>query len=97
MIKLDISVALFLYLLFTVVSLLVLWSFFDFGTRLRSFGSDEKFIWHCSICALTYIDSSHEEISRCPQCGSYNQRLSDEMHEETRGPRGKTEERRGEQ
>ena len=75
MIKVDISMALFLYLLCSAVFMLIAWSFFDFGTKLKTFSSDEKFIWHCSICSFTYIDSRHEELSRCPRCGSYNQRV----------------------
>ncbi len=75
MIKVDISMALFLYLLFSAVFILVVWSFFDFGTKLKTFSSDEKYIWHCSICANTYIDSRHDEISKCPRCNSYNQKI----------------------
>jgi len=78
MIKLDISMALFFYLLFTTVAILFLWSFFDFGTKLKTFNSDEKYIWHCTICTLTYIDSRHDEVSKCPRCGSFNQRLDKE-------------------
>ena len=78
MIKMDISMALFLYLFFTAVFILIMWSFFDFGTKLKTFSSDEKYIWHCSICSFTYIDSRHEDISKCPRCGSYNQRIKDE-------------------
>ncbi|MDP8258985.1 MAG: hypothetical protein P9L90_06160 [Candidatus Aadella gelida] len=74
MIKVDISMALFLYLLATAVFMLVIWSFFDFGTKLKTFSSEEAHIWHCTICSYTYIDSKNEEISTCPRCGSYNQR-----------------------
>ncbi|MDP8299842.1 MAG: hypothetical protein P9L88_08090 [Candidatus Tantalella remota] len=74
----DISTALFVYLLFTAVVVLIVWSFLNFGTRLKTFSSDEKYIWHCSICANTYIDSMHEDISKCPRCNSYNQRLKKE-------------------
>jgi uncharacterized paraquat-inducible protein A len=81
MIKVDLSTALFLYLFFTAVSILIAWSFFDFGIKLKNFGSEEKYIWHCSICAHTYIDSRHDNISRCPRCGSYNQRVDKESFE----------------
>ena len=74
MIKLDISMALFLYLLSTAVFMLIIWSLFDFGTKLKTFSSDEKHVWHCSICALTYVDSKNDEISTCPRCNSYNQK-----------------------
>ncbi len=75
MIKLDISMALFIYLLVTVVGILIIWCFFNFGTKLKVFSSDEKDIWHCSICSFTYVDSKNSEISKCPRCSSYNQRL----------------------
>jgi hypothetical protein len=74
MIKLDISMALFIYLLFTAVLLLLIWAFLDFGTKLKTYSSDEKYIWHCTICASTYVDSRHDDISKCPRCGSYNQK-----------------------
>ena len=82
MIKVDLSTAIFLYLFFTAVFILMLWSFFDFGTKLKTFGSDEKYILHSTICAHTYIDSKHESVSRCPQCKSYNQRIDRESFRE---------------
>jgi len=71
MIKVDISMALFLYLFFSVFIVLLAWIFISFGTKLKTFSSEEKYIWHCSICGHTYIDSRHDEISKCPRCGSY--------------------------
>ncbi|MCK5451420.1 MAG: hypothetical protein KAI70_06610 [Candidatus Omnitrophica bacterium] len=81
MIKMDISMVLFLYLLSTAVFLLLIWSFFDFGTKLKTFSSDEKYVWHCPICTLTYVDSKNDEISNCPRCGSYNQKLKNKQGE----------------
>ena len=78
MIKVDISMALFLYLLVSTVSVLVAWSFFNFGTKLKNFSSEERYIWYCGICGNTYIDSRHEDISQCPRCGTYNERLKKE-------------------
>ena len=75
MIKMDISVALFVYLFFSAGIVLIVWSFFNFGTKLKTFSSDEKYIWHCNICDYTYIDSVHSEISKCTRCRSYNQRI----------------------
>ncbi len=75
MIKVDISTALFLYLLFSAVLMLLAWSFVDFGTRLKNFSSEERHIWYCGICGNTYIDSVSEHISCCPRCSSYNERL----------------------
>jgi rubrerythrin len=35
---------------------------------------DERFIWFCSICTYTYINTKGEHISMCPRCGSYNKK-----------------------
>jgi len=74
MIKIDISTALFLYLFFSVIIVLIAWLFMDFGIRLSTFSSEEKYIWHCTICTHTYIDSRNDEISVCPRCHSYIER-----------------------
>jgi len=74
MIKLDISMALFLYLFFSTILVLLLWAFFDFGTKLKTYSSDEEYLWHCGICATTYVDSKNPEFSKCPKCGSLNQK-----------------------
>lgn len=74
MIKVDISTLVFLYILFSVVVVLAAWFFMDLGTKLKTYSSDEKYIWHCNICANTYVDSKSEEISKCPRCGSYIER-----------------------
>ena len=75
MIKLDLSTVLFIYLFFSVILLLVAWFFFNFGTQMKIFVSDEKYIWHCQICSNNYIDSSGNEFSECPRCGSCLQRV----------------------
>jgi uncharacterized paraquat-inducible protein A len=75
MIRMDISTALFVYLFFTTVLVLVLWAFFDPGNRLRSFNTEEEHIRHCNICSNNYIDNTGEEVSKCPRCGSFNDRV----------------------
>jgi uncharacterized paraquat-inducible protein A len=74
MIELDISTAVALYLLLTVVSLLLLWLFLDSQTKPRQYASEEKSIWQCEVCFFSYVDSQHDVISRCPRCGSFNKR-----------------------
>jgi len=71
MIKIDLSMALFFYLFFSVIFVLLSWVFINLGTRMRSYSSEEQYIWHCSICSNTYIDSKSDDISKCPRCGSY--------------------------
>jgi len=82
MIKINISTALFLYIFLTAIVILIVWSFFSFGTKLKTFSSEEKHIWRCSICALTYVDSKREVVSKCPRCNSYNQRLEPDLKDE---------------
>jgi hypothetical protein len=74
MIKLDISQAVFLYLLFSAMSVLVLWVFFGGAARAPSYGGDKFCVWQCGTCTYTYIDSISGDISRCPLCSSLNER-----------------------
>jgi len=74
MIRLEFSQAVALYLFFSVIAILALWIVLEYGKRDRKFTSTDEFIWHCSICDYTYIDSRHEGLSQCPRCGSYVER-----------------------
>ena len=71
MIEVDISTAIFMHLLLSVVVVLIAWSFFSFGTKMKKFNMEEKYIWHCNICDNTYIDSRNEVMSKCPRCKSF--------------------------
>ncbi|NQT23465.1 MAG: hypothetical protein HQ579_08545 [Candidatus Omnitrophica bacterium] len=72
MIKLDISTALFFYLFFNVIGILLLWVFFNLKTRNLFVQKDEDCIHRCLICTKVYINSRNDDISKCPQCGSLN-------------------------
>lgn len=74
MIKLDISQAVFLYLLFSVIALLILWIFFEERLKFINFGEEDVYVWQCEICTYTYVDSINRDISKCPQCSSFNTR-----------------------
>jgi hypothetical protein len=74
MIQLDMSTAVALYLLLTVVSILILWLFLDRESRPKQYASGKKSIWQCDVCFFSYVDSQHDVISRCPRCGSFNKR-----------------------
>ncbi len=74
MIKLELSQAVFLYLLFTVISVFILWIFFDDRNKLPPLDCDESCVWKCDICTHAYIDSVNGDISKCPLCGSLNER-----------------------
>ena len=74
MIRLDISTLIFFYTLFSAIIILLIWFLFGHKKAGRPIGKDMDYIWKCSVCFHSYIDSKHDEISVCPLCGSYNKK-----------------------
>ena len=74
MIRMGISTAVFLYVMSSLGVIFFLWIFFEKKAVLPKFVREEADVWECAICAHTYVDSTHHEISQCPQCKSYNKR-----------------------
>ncbi|MCM8789766.1 MAG: hypothetical protein NC916_01915 [Candidatus Omnitrophica bacterium] len=73
MINIDFSLAIGLYTLFFLAILLTPWVFSK-KEKGRNLTLDPKFIWFCSVCTYTYINTREENISVCPRCASYNKR-----------------------
>ena len=83
MIKLDIIQVVFFYILFSVISIFIIWLAFGHKERRKVLRrSDIDYIWRCEICFYNYIDSRHEDISVCPLCGSYNKKGKDSANGE---------------
>lgn len=77
MIRIDIASLVFFYILLSVITIFAIWVVLGYK-RMKSasgLGNDTEFIWKCSICLHSYVDSLHDDISICPLCGSYNKRL----------------------
>lgn len=74
MIRLDISQAIILYIFLSVIGLLLLWIYFEVFRKNKFKHDSKSYIWNCYICHYTYVDSIHDYMSVCPQCGSYNRR-----------------------
>ena len=76
MIRIDIASLVFFYILFSVITIFVIWAVLGYkrAKSISGFGNDIEFIWKCSICFHNYVDSLHDDISVCPLCGSYNKR-----------------------
>lgn len=74
MIRLTVSSVIFLYMLFSVIIILVIWIVSGYRLAKRVFPKDVDYIWKCSVCFNAYVDSSHDDISICTLCGSYNKR-----------------------
>lgn len=71
MISLDFSAAVALYSTFILGAILIIWLSGKKGKD-KDLTLDPKFIWFCSVCAYTYINTKEEIISLCPRCGNYN-------------------------
>ena len=74
MVKLEFETAVFLYLLLSIFSFLLVWLLFS---KIRAPGKTDiqlESIWECSICTYVYIDSKNNRFSVCPRCASYNER-----------------------
>jgi hypothetical protein len=74
MLKLHITTVIFFYILFSAFILLVIWAISGYKGLRSVSPKDIEYIWKCSVCLNTYIDSRSDDISLCPLCGSYNKK-----------------------
>lgn len=75
MIPMDITTAIFLYLMFSLCSIFILWMFFERSSSFKPRSPDGgRAIWNCAICTYTYVDSTHDTIAECPRCHSLNRK-----------------------
>ena len=74
MIRLDITTFIFFYTLFSVIIILLAWVTSGYRGVKGFSPRDVDYIWKCTVCAHVYVNSRHEDISKCPLCGSYNKR-----------------------
>jgi Zn finger protein HypA/HybF involved in hydrogenase expression len=78
MFRMDVSTAVCLYILSTLLAIFAGWIFFEKKVIFPKFIREKADVWECAICAYIYVDSRHHEISQCPQCKSYNKRSPEE-------------------
>jgi len=74
MIKIEFSAAIALYILLTVFLVFAAWLFCERRKAFKLLSAENRFFWQCAICTYVYVDSRHNTISRCPRCGSYNEK-----------------------
>ncbi|MBU1727489.1 MAG: hypothetical protein KJ880_07655 [Candidatus Omnitrophica bacterium] len=72
MIAIDFSWAIALYAAVSLVLVFSVWVFTR-KEKEKEVTIEPKFIWFCSICTYTYINTKEDTISVCPRCGSYNE------------------------
>ena len=73
MINLDFSLGVALYLLLILNAVLIIWVSSG-KPKDKDLTLDARFIWFCSVCAYTYINTKEDVISTCPRCGSFNKK-----------------------
>jgi len=73
MIEIDFSLAIALFIIFFISLLLIIW-LLSKKQKDKDLSLDSRFIWFCSVCTYTYINTKEDAISVCPRCGSYNKK-----------------------
>lgn len=72
MIELSANTALMLYLLWTLTWLLGIWGFHHYRTKNRKILPDEQQMFVCEFCHYVYMNDEYKNVTKCPQCLSYN-------------------------
>jgi len=72
-INLDFSFAVAFYVIVVLGVIFALWIIAR-KEKDKDLSLDPKYIWFCSVCTYTYINTREEKISTCPRCGSYNKK-----------------------
>ena len=73
MILVDFSQAVAVFCAAVLAAIFALWVFHR-KQKDRDLNLDPRFIWFCSICTYTYINTKEDVISTCPRCGNYNKK-----------------------
>jgi ribosomal protein L37AE/L43A len=74
MIELTTPTAIMIYLCLTLGILLGLWGYHHYKSRYRKILSTEQELFVCEYCHFVYLDDIVKEITKCPQCQSFNKR-----------------------
>ncbi len=75
MITVDFSSALTCAVTIILGILIVPW-FFARKQKDKEVSLDPRYLWFCSVCTYTYINTKEDTISMCPRCSSYNKKES---------------------
>ena len=73
MITINFYLAIALYLVLIVGAVLLAW-LLGVKEKDKDLSVDARFIWFCTVCSYTYIDTKGNPLSICPRCNSYNRK-----------------------
>ncbi len=76
MINLDFGFGVSLYLFLCLAIVCLAW-YLTRRSRDKDLSLDPRYIWHCSVCTYTYVNTKEEALSVCPRCGSYNKKSAE--------------------
>ena len=71
MIKVDLAMAIVLYLVSSLMLVLAAWIWHELRHRQKSFEPERKTALRCDICLHTFIASTEKPSERCPRCNSW--------------------------
>ncbi len=74
MINIDFSAGIAFYVLAVIGIGLIFW-LAGRKEKDKELSLDSRFIWFCSVCSYTYVNTKEDMFSLCPRCGSYNKKV----------------------
>ena len=74
MIKIDLPIAIAAYLFILIIGFLIIWLVSDYARKGKTDSGKKNYMWQCSVCTHVYTTDKEQDISRCPNCRSYNKR-----------------------
>jgi DNA-directed RNA polymerase subunit RPC12/RpoP len=74
MIRVELSMLVFIYLFVFLAALFSLWIAYEWK-RVRREKEALRYRVRCTICATIFEDRTNVVLPRCPRCGSLNERF----------------------
>lgn len=71
MIRVDIVLAISIYLCFSLCLVFILWVFYNFSGRRTSVSDETNDLQQCPYCTYVFRNYQKGEVYICPQCKSY--------------------------
>lgn len=72
MIELSPTTAIMLYLCITLATLLAIWGYHHYYSRMKKVDISQEKLIICEYCHYTYLDQIAKPITKCPQCESFS-------------------------
>lgn len=74
MLNIPFSLLITLYLIPSLAIIVFFWVRSEARKKEKVLPASSRFSYRCPICAFIYIDASKSNYSRCPLCGSLNEK-----------------------